>query len=294
MALVNYPSSSEEETCPAKTGQKRKRGSAPPPPLQKSTMPPLPSKFHDLYTTAARASTTDDPSLHGGKVRAQPHVQGNWPSHVYLEWLPSPQDAALLSNLLSTIRNPPSPQSKSKQTTPQLHSLLTSELSTPLPLHISLSRPLVLQTDIKDEVLDALDKAVRAARVGSFSVTVEGARWVSNEEGTRCFLVLGLRGSGELNKLLWGVNRVLGRKGKNLGSLYEGFEESGFHISIAWRLGAPQGNELDVSRAGVVEALRKCSKDLDIAFESVKIKVGNSITVIPLVQTAQEELGILG
>ncbi len=97
MALVDYVSSDEDDNeddtvlnAPVvaqgnriATGSlKRKReGLA----AASSDLPPLPAKFHDLYASSTRVSTRDDPTLHGGRKRATPHVEGNWPTHLYIE-----------------------------------------------------------------------------------------------------------------------------------------------------------------------------------------------------------------
>lgn len=92
MSLVQYPDSDTDDedngnAIPAETSKnlmngatKRKHDES-----AQDALPPLPAAFHDLYPTNARVSTTDNPGLHGGRKRAIPHVEGNWPSHVYLE-----------------------------------------------------------------------------------------------------------------------------------------------------------------------------------------------------------------
>lgn len=80
--LVLYPDSGSDLDSDS-DGTKLQQ--APPAPAPGPDLPPLPPAFYDLYSTNARASTSDDPALHGGRKRAVPHVDGQWPSHVYLE-----------------------------------------------------------------------------------------------------------------------------------------------------------------------------------------------------------------
>ena len=82
ISLVTYSDSegSDSELEPSSRALKRKYGQE-----TLSTLPPLPDSFHDLYASAARTSNQDDPTLHAGRQRQTPHIEGHWPTHVYIE-----------------------------------------------------------------------------------------------------------------------------------------------------------------------------------------------------------------
>ena len=106
MALVEYSDSEGSDSPPPdqtlSTSQesraiKRKHSST-----SDSTLPSLPDSFHDLYASSARVSNQDHPTLHNGRQRVTPHVEGNWPTHVYIE-CESVQNVSMASMLLGAL-----------------------------------------------------------------------------------------------------------------------------------------------------------------------------------------------
>ncbi|KAJ5791995.1 uncharacterized protein N7503_007973 [Penicillium pulvis] len=139
----------------------------------------------------------------GGRKRVIPHVEGNWPTHVYLELYPSTQELILLGQLL--------PQRSSSQS--GIQSLLHSDLGAQLPLHISLSRPVVLRTEQRSSFERFLQTEIDSSRITPFALKPNGLKWVSNYERTRWFLVLHMSKPehDSLNGLLRLSNRALAR-----------------------------------------------------------------------------------
>ncbi|KAJ5475289.1 hypothetical protein N7539_008355 [Penicillium diatomitis] len=287
-----------------------------------SQLPPLPRAFHDLYASSTRVSVKDDPSLHGGRKRVIPHMEGNWPTHVYLEWYPGKSELSWLESLLKRANEtrPSSHEAEEEEEEEEdggddshdghsadavhLHSLLHSDLGAQLPLHISLSPPVVLRTEQRTSFMECLATSIQASHVSLFTVVPDTLKWVSNRERTRWFLVLHVaRPTGnELNRLLNRSNRTLagfdqpplyassrgaprnraqashGRDPRPSGTAPVEDYSDCFHISLGWSLREPSQAEKDrVARLGLGAV-----QNVEVKFDSVKVKIGNQVESIRL------------
>lgn len=194
------------------------------------------------------------------------------------------RQASLNNNIVGTISGGESP----------IHSFLRSDLGALLPLHVSLSAPLVLRTEQKSRFQESLEAQLEQLRVNSFTVNVIGLEWVSNHDNTRFFLVLrlGQPKDDQLNQLLGACNNSAQQFG--LMQLYVKPGEAGtqannkdqeipdrsnaFHISIAWTLQRPTEEGTDSLSQYAVDHCRR----LEIKFDRLKLKIGNTVLEILL------------
>lgn len=226
---------------------------------------------------------------------------------------PSSSEVKVLNAVLGAVQKR---RGSDHDTKPNLRSLITSELGAPLPLHISLSASLSLTTDNKDGFLDKLTTSLANVHgLHDFEVKLTHLLWAPNYDRTRWFLVVGVeRPAGdELNLLLKCCNRTCEQAG--LPTLYQSFHEKGgpgrssaaaaplrqgkanptealdeysdmFHFSLGWSLEEPVNKTLDLNdlEGGTADDL----KSIRVRFDSVKVKIGNTITSVPLRGTLQD------
>ncbi|KAJ4372349.1 poly(U)-specific 3'-to-5' RNA exonuclease [Neocucurbitaria cava] len=284
--LVQYPDSDtdNDDDGNAKPAQaapklavKRKRSED-----TEDDLPPLPSAFHDLYSANARLSTSDDPSLHGGRKRAVPHIA----------------DVLNRHNETRTKKLP----------IPEIKPSLQSELGATLPLHVSLSRTLQIKTEDREAFLEALRSSLRRAAVRTFHFAFSSLKWVPNFQRNRWFLVLGIKKAerDELNRVLDACNSAAKDRGHP--GLYTGEDGDGsmqddavarsskrrksavfesetvdhsenFHVSIAWNLIEPDPEWISLVEGIDISKHMQSPQD---SFDAVKARVGNTVHNIAL------------
>lgn len=259
-----------------------------------SALPPLPPSFYDLYASTVRTATADLPSLHEGRRRIIPHKDGNWPSHIYLEWHPTSSQHQLLQSLLAALAR----DLHCLLTGHGLTGCLTSDLGAPLPLHVSLSRPFVLRNDEKDAFFELLVRDTARCRVPTFTLACGDLSWHRSPESARSFLVLRVRGrreaNDELSALLRACNRLVASYGQP--ELYaptgpsndnSSHVSDAFHVSLAWSFAEPTAEMRRMTaevfaRPGFRDSILS---SIRIPVEGVKVKIGNVVKNIALPET---------
>ncbi|SPQ18014.1 3b4ae673-df73-455c-9271-a8894613b1d4 [Thermothielavioides terrestris] len=262
-----------------------------PAPAHAAALPPLPPSFHDLYASTVRTATRDDPSLHQGRTRQNPHVPGNWPSHIYIEWHPPSAVHSLLVELVSSLQA----QARTLSSAVQVTSLLLSDLAAPQPLHISLSRPIVLSSAQKDTFSAEVEAAIRASGIAAFTLACSTVEWHRTAESGRSFLVLRVHGTQEaregdtednpnpeLTELLRRCNAVVAKYGQpGLYRWAEGDDVSrvwkAFHVSIAWSFAEPTEELKMVTERVFGQTTAKGRiQEVRVPVEGIKVKIGNT------------------
>ncbi|KAL7949652.1 hypothetical protein V8C42DRAFT_311548 [Trichoderma barbatum] len=303
MALVDYSSSSsshsdsEHDQTPSAPPAKRRKhspgsGAEPNAPSAPSSsepgLPPLPSAFHDLYASTVRHSVVDDPALHHGRKRLIPHVVGNWPSHLYIEWHPLADQHEKLVQLVCRVNSHIGSRVK-------LHCFLTSDLGAPLPLHISLSRPISLSTSNKDAFLNKISSALQATTVPQFSVSPKRLTWFKSPDSNRTFLILQVASSQTSNSAAALSNPELMRLLNACNDMVQSFDQpilyqskgadsadEAFHISIGWALDLPVDEESDKALEAFRDEEFQSIKSWKVSVPGVKVKIGNVVSHVPL------------
>jgi hypothetical protein len=190
-----------------------------------------------------------------------------------------------------------------------VHSLLQNDLGVALPLHVSLSRPLVLKTEQKDDFFIRLKDAISSSGARAFETSFERLQWHPNEDRTRWFLVLRVLDEGDaLLKLLRTCNFVADKY--NQPKLYEDDDVHGggkrpsrqtskisdkFHISIAWSLEEPPSSGRTIAGETACDAmdLPPAVHSLRVPFGEVKVRIGQDVTSMPLDPRRRRTSGVL-
>ncbi|KAF9534525.1 hypothetical protein CPB83DRAFT_844374 [Crepidotus variabilis] len=213
-ALVEYASSDDEKDSkpqlPAETSLQN------PVMAKKRKLPPVSSSL-------VLPGPVDDPSLHQGRIRTTPHVDGQFAAHVYVS-----VGLSRRSHLYKTVQDI---LCDAKRNVPTLYEIVSTSADTQrADLHISLSRPIFLRAHQREDLKRAVKNIVKAHKAFTLSFAVLSE--LINDEKTRTFLAMEVgAGHHELHAISKALRPVLQSFRQQ-----EYYDNPKFHTSIAWAL----------------------------------------------------------
>ncbi|KAF8967106.1 hypothetical protein BDZ97DRAFT_1903514 [Flammula alnicola] len=213
LTLVSY-SSSDDESAAYEPSTEEEPVQQPPP--KKKKLPPISSSI-------VAPGPMDNPTLHQGRIRTTPHVEGQFAAHVYVS-LALPRQSVLHKVVRDILRD-------AKKAIPTLHDIWSYKEGSMRPeLHISLSRPIFLRAHQREDLKRAVKNIAKKHR--AFIVFFATLSELINDEKTRTFLTMEIgAGYHELRSLLDELAPALQAIRQQ-----EYYVNPRFHASIAWAL----------------------------------------------------------
>ncbi|KAG7444759.1 uncharacterized protein BT62DRAFT_981523 [Guyanagaster necrorhizus] len=179
-------------------------------------------KLPTLSASLVVAAPVDNPSLHQGRKRNTPHVDGQWAAHVFIS-LGLNRKSPLFSLLSEAIKS-------AKDDVPTLNDFWSKDGDTAPELHVSLSRPIYLRAYQRED----LKRAVKSLALTHprFTISFSTFSELTNDERTRAFLTIEVgAGHHQLSQLSTALAPTLQSFRQK-----DYYAEPRFHASIAWAL----------------------------------------------------------
>ncbi|KAJ7134338.1 hypothetical protein C8R44DRAFT_770236 [Mycena epipterygia] len=203
LALVSYSSSEESDT-------------------DTSSQPVKKRKLPALSSALVGPAHIDNPSLHQGRIRTTPYVDGQYATHIYAS-VPLERGSVLFKLLCRVIAS-------AKNIAPTLHDFWSSRKDCEPELHISLSRPIYLRSHQREDMKRAVRRI--AEKSPPFMASFAQISELINDEDTRIFLALEIgAGHNELTALTNSLTPALKAIWQQ-----EFYAAPRFHASIGWAL----------------------------------------------------------
>ncbi|KAG8904202.1 poly(U)-specific 3'-to-5' RNA exonuclease [Tulasnella sp. 403] len=194
-----------------------------------------------LSKTLTPSAPIDNPALHQGRRRTQPHVDGQFVAHVYIPVRLGGKLKLVLGDLLNRVVG----------AIPAVYPLFDKSQS---KLHISLSRPVYLRAHQRDDFKREVKKIIQS--VTTFDASIARLATFVNDENTRAFLSMEVGAGHEKLK------EIVDALTPHIRSLRQQpyYEAPRFHISIAWALLKPQNHVVQESDGGTDNAISNASE----------------------------------
>ena len=174
---------------------------------------PLPLAIEGMFQDGTKKSNKRD---HQGRKRTFEHVEGNWPTYVYIPVFDNNELTEIQDSILGRLK---------KNFTGKVHPLSIEEC------HISLSRTLPVRHYWIEPMFKKLTELIR--QVHTFNYSVRGLKVYCNDEKTRTFI--GIETSNCYEKF-YSLSKLTDQVYEEFG-LLKFYSSPSFHISIAWCLG---------------------------------------------------------